>query len=94
MREPTAESRFRHACHLDGALTNLSFNNIAWGKSKGQAGRVTFLGNVWQSMGHRLIRDADPARSGQAGGDWSIRWYDAPDIPPQPSGCSNASKFF
>ena len=96
---PDTEDRFGHAYYLDGAFKNYHFNNIAWGKSKGpagklantsafqeiisyqntffnntlynfvrgsrrqepQAGRVKFLGNIWQSMGLRVFRDADPA---------------------------------
>ena len=99
--EPDTESRFGHAFYLDGAFKNYYFNNIAWGKSKGpagklantsafqeiisyqnsffnntlynfvrasrrqapQAGRNKFLGNVFQSMGASVFRDADPARS-------------------------------
>lgn len=98
---PETEDRFGHAYYLDGAFKNYYFNNIAWGKSKGpagklantsaiqgiisyenaffnntlynfvrasrrqapQAGRVKFLGNVIQSMGLSVFRDADPARS-------------------------------
>ena len=104
---PNAESRFGHAYYLDGAFKNYHFNNIAWGKSKGpagklantsafqeiisyqntffnntiynfvrgsrrqapQAGRVKFLGNVWQSMGLRVFRDADPADTEAAGNE-------------------------
>ncbi len=105
---PNAECRFGHAYYLDGAFKNYYFNNIAWGKSKGpagklantsafqeiisyqntffnntiynfvrgsrrqdpQAGRVKFLGNIWQSMGLSVFRDADPAKTaaGNAGG--------------------------
>jgi hypothetical protein len=102
---PTAENRFGHAYYLDGAFKNYYFNNIAWGKSKGpagklantaafqeiisyqntffnntvfnfvtgsrrqepQAGRVKFLGNIWQGIGLRVFRDADPARTAAAG---------------------------
>ena len=102
---PNAENRFGHAYYLDGAFKNYYFNNIAWGNSKGpagklantaafqeiisyqntffnhtvfnfvtgsrrqepQAGRVKFLGNIWQSMGLRVFRDADPARTAPAG---------------------------
>ena len=104
---PDTEDRFGHAYYLDGAFKNYYFNNIAWGKSKGpagklantaafqeiisyqnsffnntlynfvtgsrrqapQAGRVKFLGNIWQSIGLRVFRDADPARSAQAGNE-------------------------
>ena len=103
---PDTEDRFGHAYYLDGAFKNYYFNNIAWGKSKGpagklantsaiqeiisyenaffnntlynfvrgsrrqapQAGRVKFLGNVFQSMGLSVFRDADPAR-GAAGNE-------------------------
>ena len=102
---PKAENRFGHAYYLDGAFKNYYFNNIAWGKSKGpagklantaafqqiisyqntffnntvfnfvtgsrrqepQAGRVKFLGNLWQGIGLRVFRDADPARTAAAG---------------------------
>ncbi len=103
---PDTEDRFGHAYYLDGAFKNYYFNNIAWGKSKGpagklantsafqeiisyqnaffnntiynfvrasrrqapQAGRVMFLGNIFQSMGLSVFRDADPAR-GAAGNE-------------------------
>ena len=102
---PNAENRFGHAYYLDGAFKNYYFNNIAWGKSKGpagklantaafqeiisyqntffnntvfnfvtgsrrqepEAGRVKFLGNLWQGIGLRVFRDADPARTAAAG---------------------------
>jgi hypothetical protein len=104
---PNSENRFGHAYYLDGAFKNYYFNNIAWGKSKGpagklantaaiqeiisyqntffnntifnfvtgsrrqepQAGRVKFLGNIWQGIGLRVFRDADPARTVQAGNE-------------------------
>jgi hypothetical protein len=104
---PDTEDRFGHAYYLDGAFKNYHFNNIAWGKSKGpagklantaafqeiisyensffnntvfnfvtgsrrqapQAGRVKFLGNIWQGIGFRVFRDADPARTAQAGNE-------------------------
>ena len=104
---PKAESRFGHAYYLDGGFKNYYFNNLAWGKSKGpagklantsafqeiisyqntffnntlynfvrgsrrqapQAGRVKFLSNIWQSMGERVFRDADPARTAKAGNE-------------------------
>ncbi|MFI5458803.1 MAG: laminin G domain-containing protein [Isosphaerales bacterium] len=34
-----------------------------------QAGRVKFLGNIWQSIGFRVFRDADPARTAAAGNE-------------------------
>ena len=95
---PETEDRFGHAFYLDGAFKNYLFNNIAWGKSKGpagklantsalqeiisyensffnntvynfvratrrqapQAGRNKYLGNVFQSMGLSVFREADP----------------------------------
>ncbi len=104
---PDSECRFGHAYYLDGAFKNYYFNNIAWGKSKGpagklantsafqeiisyqntffnntifnfvrgsrrqapQAGRVKFLGNIWQGMGLSVFRDADPARNPPAGNE-------------------------
>jgi hypothetical protein len=104
---PKSENRFGHAYYLDGAFKNYYFNNIAWGKSKGpagklantaafqeiisyqnsffnntvynfvtgsrrqspQAGRVKFLGNLWQGIGLRVFRDADPARTAKAGNE-------------------------
>lgn len=104
---PDTEDRFGHAYYLDGAFKNYYFNNVAWGKSKGpagklantaafqqiisyenaffnntlynfvrgsrrqapHAGRVKFLGNVWQSMGLRVFRDADPAKTEAAGNE-------------------------
>jgi hypothetical protein len=104
---PGKENRFGHAYYLDGAFKNYDFNNIAWGKSKGpagklantsafqeiisyqntffnntiynfvrgsrrqepQAGRVKFLGNLWQGMGERVFRDADPANTAASGNE-------------------------
>ena len=37
---PDTEDRFGHAYYLDGAFKNYYFNNIAWGKSKGPAGKL------------------------------------------------------
>ena len=37
---PATEDRFGHAFYLDGAFKNYLFNNIAWGKSKGPAGKL------------------------------------------------------
>jgi hypothetical protein len=100
---PKDEDRFGFAYYLDGAFKNYYFNNIAWGKSKGpagklantaafqeiisyqntffnntlfnfvrgsrrqepQAGRVKFLGNLWQGMGLHVFRDADPPPAGR-----------------------------
>jgi hypothetical protein len=54
---------------------NIFFNNTIYNFVRGsrrqapQAGRVKFLGNIWQSMGLRVFRDADPARTAQAGNE-------------------------
>lgn len=52
---------------------NTFFNNTVYNfvtgsrRQEPQAGRVKFLGNIWQSMGMRVFRDADPARTLEAG---------------------------
>jgi hypothetical protein len=54
---------------------NTFFNNTIFNfvtgsrRQEPQAGRVKFLGNLWQSMGLRVFRDADPARTAQAGNE-------------------------
>jgi hypothetical protein len=54
---------------------NTFFNNTLYNFVRGsrrqapEAGRVKFLGNVWQGMGLRVFRDADPARTPQAGNE-------------------------
>lgn len=54
---------------------NTFFNNTLYNFVRGsrrqapQAGRVKFLGNIWQSMGERVFRDADPAKTAQAGNE-------------------------
>ncbi len=54
---------------------NTFFNNTLYNFVRGsrrqapQAGRVKFLGNIWQSMGRRVFRDADPARTAAAGNE-------------------------
>ncbi len=51
---------------------NPFFNNTIYNFVRGsrrqapQAGRVKFLGNIWQGMGRRVFRDADPARTAKA----------------------------
>jgi Concanavalin A-like lectin/glucanases superfamily len=53
---------------------NTFFNNTSYNFVRGsrrqdpQAGRVKFLGNIWQSMGLRVFRDADPARTAAGSG--------------------------
>ena len=54
---------------------NTFFNNTLYNFVRGsrrqapQAGRVKFLSNIWQSMGLRVFRDADPARTAKAGNE-------------------------
>jgi len=54
---------------------NTFFNNTIFNfvtgsrRQEPQAGRVKFLGNLWQSMGLRVFRDADPARTAPAGNE-------------------------
>lgn len=54
---------------------NTFFNNTVFNfvtgsrRQEPQAGRVKFLGNVWQSIGLRVFRDADPARTLEAGNE-------------------------
>jgi Concanavalin A-like lectin/glucanases superfamily len=51
------------------SYNNTFFNNTIYNFVRGsrrqapQAGRVKFLGNLWQSMGLRVFRDADPAKT-------------------------------
>ena len=52
---------------------NTIFNNTLYNfmrrsrRQAPQAGRVKFLGNIWQSMGLRVFRDADPAKTAADG---------------------------
>ncbi|HWH67915.1 MAG TPA: hypothetical protein VNT26_00910, partial [Candidatus Sulfotelmatobacter sp.] len=54
---------------------NSFFNNTIYNFVTGsrrqapQAGRVKFLGNIWQGIGLRVFRDADPARTAKAGNE-------------------------
>jgi len=54
---------------------NTFFNNTIYNFVRGsrrqapQAGRVKFLGNLWQSLGERVFRDADPANTEAAGNE-------------------------
>ncbi len=54
---------------------NTFFNNTVYNFVRGsrrqapQAGRVKFLGNIWQSLGERVFRNADPARTAEAGNE-------------------------
>ncbi|MCX8108082.1 MAG: hypothetical protein N3G20_04690, partial [Verrucomicrobiae bacterium] len=57
------------------SFENTIFNNTVFNFVRGsrrqepQAGRVKFLGNIWQSMGLSVFRDADPAGNGQGAED-------------------------
>lgn len=55
----------------ENAFFNNTFYNFVRGSRRQapQAGRVKFLGNIWQSMGLRVFRDADPARTAAAGNE-------------------------
>ena len=45
-------------------FNNTIFNFVTGSRRQApQAGRVKFLGNIWQSIGLRVFRDADPART-------------------------------
>jgi hypothetical protein len=47
---------------------NTLFNFVTGSRrQEPQAGRVKFLGNIWLGIGQRVFRDADPARTAQAG---------------------------
>jgi hypothetical protein len=51
-------------------FNNTVFNFVTGSRRQApQAGRVKFLGNIWQSIGLRVFRDADPARTAQAGNE-------------------------
>ena len=79
---PDAENRFGHAYYLDGAFKNYHFNNIAWGKSKGPAGKLantsafqeiisyqnTFFNNTDLQLRARLAPAGAPGRPRQVPG--------------------------
>ena len=48
-------------------FNNTIFNFVTGSPATPEAGRVKFLGNIWQGIGLRVFRDADPARTAQAG---------------------------
>jgi hypothetical protein len=55
-------------------FNNTTFNFVTGSRrQEPQAGRVKFLGNIWQSLGFRVFRDADPARTAQAGNEANTR---------------------
>jgi hypothetical protein len=53
----------------DNAFFNNTLFDFVTGsrRQEPQPGRVKFLGNIWQGIGLRVFRDADPARTAQAG---------------------------
>lgn len=64
-------SAFQEIISYENSFFNNTICNFVRGSRRQapQAGRVKFLGNVWQSMGLRVFRDADPARSAKAGNE-------------------------
>jgi hypothetical protein len=51
-------------------FNNTTFNFVTGSRRQApQAGRAKFLGNVWQGIGFRVFRDADPARTAAAGNE-------------------------
>lgn len=64
-------SAFQEIISFDNTFFNNTVFNFVRGsrRQEPQAGRVKFLGNVWQSMGLSVFRDADPARTPPAGND-------------------------
>ncbi len=51
-------------------FNNTIFNFVTGSRRQApEAGRVKFLGNIWQGIGLRVFRDADPARTAQAGNE-------------------------
>lgn len=64
-------SAFQEIISFENAFFNNTLYNFVRGprRQTPQAGRVKFLGNVWQSMGLRVFRDADPVRTAAAGNE-------------------------
>ena len=64
-------SAFQEIISYENAFFNNTLYNFVRGSRRQapQAGRVKFLGNIWQSMGLRVFRDADPARTADAGNE-------------------------
>jgi len=64
-------SAFQEIISYENAFFNNTLYNFVRGSRRQapQAGRIKFLGNIWQSMGLRVFRDADPARTAAAGNE-------------------------
>ena len=64
-------SAFQQIISYENAFFNNTVFNFVRGSRRQapQAGRVKVLGNVWQSMGLSVFRDADPARTAPAGNE-------------------------
>jgi hypothetical protein len=64
-------SAFQEIISYDNTFFNNTIYNFVRGSRRQapQAGRVKFLGNIWQSMGERVFRDADPAKTAKAGNE-------------------------
>lgn len=64
-------SAFQEIISYQNAFFNNTIYNFVTGSRRQapQAGQVKFLGNIWQSMGYRVFRDADPARTAAAGNE-------------------------
>jgi hypothetical protein len=62
---------FQEIISYDNTFFNNTIFNFVTGSRRQapQAGRVKFLGNIWQSIGFRVFRDADPARTAKAGNE-------------------------
>jgi hypothetical protein len=64
-------SAFQQIISYDNDFFNNTVYNFVRGSRRQapQAGRDKFLGNIWQDMGLRVFRDADPANSAAAGNE-------------------------
>lgn len=62
---------FQEIISYENAFFNNTVYNFVTGSRRQapQAGRVKFLGNIWQSIGLRVFRDADPAKTAAAGNE-------------------------
>jgi hypothetical protein len=62
---------FQEIISYENTFFNNSIFNFVTGSRRQapQAGRVKFLGNIWQGIGLRVFRDADPARTAGAGNE-------------------------
>lgn len=64
-------SAFQQIISYENSIFNNTLYNFVRGSRRQapQAGRDKFLGNIWESMGLRVFRDADPARSAASGNE-------------------------